>query len=139
MGFVWSLELGAWNFRPHLFTSAATKEFVRMVRFLNVPEGFAAMRSEAVQGADFGESAQFGFAEMRARFEIFKRCEGALREHMARMFFAQVAYDAKAEPDGVFYGAVLAVLTPHPGPLPVEGRGGPTPRNLLFPKPGLRC
>src|SRR3954463_15195250 len=72
--------------------------------FFYVPEGFAAVFGETIQGADFGEATEFGFVERDAFFEIVhggERSEIALGENFLGVLGAKPLNDAEAETNGI--------------------------------------
>ena len=79
-------------------------QVIGMFFFFDAPEGFAAVAGEAVQGADFGEGAEFIFVQMHARFEVFEGDEGsaaAFFEKLESVIGLEALDHAKAETEGV--------------------------------------
>jgi len=80
------------------------QQVIGMLSAFNVPQRFSPMRGKTIECADFGEGAEFGFVEAGAGFKVFEGGEGALGQHVAGVFFADVADHAEAEADGIFWG-----------------------------------
>src|SRR2546425_13167424 len=76
-----------------------------MFGFFRVPEGGATMGSKAVEGADFGEGAEFVFVQADTGFEIFHGSEGlfvALFEELESVIGLEALDHAEAEAEGGF-------------------------------------
>src|SRR5258706_2366932 len=90
------------------------REVIKMFGFIGVPEGGATMLSEAVEGADFGEGAEFVFVKMDAGFEVFQRGEGifaALFEELEGVIGLEALNYAEAETERVVLCVPMRIVS----------------------------